>query len=136
MTNSRPSLKQIKSAANVYFGFDVTVKTRKREVVRARQVAQYVAHIQFGYSQKDTGMEIGSKDHSSVYHGKEVIINEMALYEDTRTNVRQLYALCKVKENPESPIAMVRSLLTSKTIDIHVKVELRKILKRLIDESN
>lgn len=128
---SKPSLQEIRSAANVLFGMDIAKKTNERSIVRKRQVTHYVAHVVFEYGAERVGIEIGQKDHSTVLHGCNVIRKELPIYEDIAGDVRRLTAMCKTKDNNSVPKVLILELLKSKTIDPNVKVELNVILKAI-----
>lgn len=132
----RPTLQEIRSAANILFGVDIALKTRKREIIRKRQIAHYVAHVKFRYSSARTGAILGGKDHATVLHSCKVISNEIALYDDIISDVRRLTNMCKSKGGSETPISIITGLIESKSVDVNVKIELRAVLKLLSYESN
>lgn len=137
MTANRPSLKRIRSAANVYFGTDVGVKGRERNLVRSRQITQYVAHKIFKYNSSDTGFEIGRKDHATVLHACNTIENEIELYPNIARKISELINKCKFKEPiGDSPKDILLDVIAHHQISIHSKIELRRVLKLLRDESN
>jgi len=58
--------------------FDVTIekvkaKTRKREIVLARQFAMYFTKLNTGMSLSDIGKYFGGRDHTTVIHSRETI---------------------------------------------------------------
>jgi len=132
----RPSLRQIRSAANILFKIDIGLKTRKREIIRKRQVAHYVAHKIFKHSLEKTGFEIGNKDHATVLHSCNVILNEIEKYPEIKKDVTRLENMCKSKEKYESPTAIILNLKKSKTLDINIKIELNRILKELKNDKS
>lgn len=50
-------------------------KTRKREVVEARQIAMYILTLRKGHSLKSIGEAFGGRDHTTVIHSKQNILN-------------------------------------------------------------
>lgn len=52
-------------------------KTRKKEVVRPRQVIMYILREDFGISYPSIGEKIGGRDHTTVIHSCEKIKNEI-----------------------------------------------------------
>jgi len=137
MIKNRPSLNRIRGAANVYFGFDVGVKSRRRELVMPRQITHYVAHIIYGHSQASTGLLIGKKDHATVFHSSKVVSSEMIIYPEIRDHVRKLIAKCKIKETIErTPDEIIFDLLKYSNASPAIKVELRQTLKLMKDEGN
>ena len=133
---SRPTLKQINSAANVLFGVNISKPTRKRELIRKRQTAHYVAHKIFGYSLEKTGFIIGGKNHSTVLHSCRTIENEMPYFPQIKDDVRRLTNMCNQKDSEISPNSLIIGLLKSRTVDPNIKVELRLILKLMSDENS
>ncbi len=62
--------------------FDITedlvrAKTRKREVVQARQVAMYFAKQLTQHSLKTIGLHFGGRDHSTVIHANQSVENQI-----------------------------------------------------------
>ena len=55
----------------------VRAKTRKREVVRARQIAMYFAKRHTDHSLKDIGLHFGGRDHSTVIHANNTVQDRM-----------------------------------------------------------
>jgi chromosomal replication initiator protein len=71
-----------------YFGVDedlVRAKTRKREVVQARQVAMFFAKEYTDHSLKTIGSLFGGRDHSTVIHS----INSVRDQQDTDASFRE-----------------------------------------------
>jgi chromosomal replication initiator protein len=63
-----------------YFGIEedlVRARTRKREVVQARQVAMYFSKQFTKHSLKTIGLKFGGRDHSTVIHGVQSVENQM-----------------------------------------------------------
>ena len=54
---------------------DITIKTRKREVVEARQIAHDTAKNKTSLSLAAIGWQIGRKDHATVLHSLKVVKN-------------------------------------------------------------
>lgn len=52
-------------------------KTRKKEVVRPRQIAMFVLREYFSNSYPDIGRRFGGKDHTTAMHSYEKILNEL-----------------------------------------------------------
>jgi chromosomal replication initiator protein len=59
-------------------------KTRKKEIVIARQVAMYFAKEYTGHSLKSIGYQFGGRDHSTVIHAVQSV-NDMI---DTNTTFK------------------------------------------------
>jgi chromosomal replication initiator protein len=82
------SIEYISKVVCDYFSMPVDAlqtKTRKREVVQARQIAMYFSKSLTKYSLASIGAQIGSKDHASVLHACKTVNN----LKDTDKNFRQ-----------------------------------------------
>jgi len=67
-TDFIPTIKRIVCMENRVSQEDLVKKTRKREVVQARQIAMYFAKMYTNASLATIGQEIGGKDHTTVLH--------------------------------------------------------------------
>lgn len=70
-SNSQISIEFIQNYVCEYFGIDtnkVREKTRKQEIVEARQIAMYLAKKFTKSSLKTIGLQFGGRDHSTVIH--------------------------------------------------------------------
>ena len=82
------SIEYISKVVCDYFNMPVDVlqaKTRKREIVQARQIAMYFSKSLTKYSLASIGAQIGSKDHATVLHACKTVNN----LKDTDKNFRQ-----------------------------------------------
>jgi len=82
------SIEYISKVVCDYFNMQVDAlqaKTRKREVVQARQIAMYFSKSLTKYSLTSIGSQIGSKDHATVLHACKTVNN----LKDTDKNFRQ-----------------------------------------------
>jgi chromosomal replication initiator protein len=73
-------VEQIQQIVCNYFTIQedlVRARTRKREVVQARQVAMYFSKIYTKHSLKTIGLKFGGRDHSTVIHGVQSIENQI-----------------------------------------------------------
>ena len=82
ITDTRVTLtiEQIQRLVCGYFGIEedlVRAKTRKREVVQARQVAMYFCKRLTQHSLKTIGLHFGGRDHSTVIHANMSVENQM-----------------------------------------------------------
>lgn len=78
------SVKHIVSKVSEYYGIDeesIYEKTRRREVVRPRQVIMYILREDFNVSYPTIGSKLGGRDHTTVIHSCEKIKREVV--EDT-----------------------------------------------------
>lgn len=70
-TKKHISIELIQSQVCDYFGIDankVREKTRKQEIVEARQIAMYLSKQMTKSSLKTIGLQFGGRDHSTVIH--------------------------------------------------------------------
>ncbi|NQU53696.1 MAG: chromosomal replication initiator protein DnaA [Bacteroidetes bacterium] len=82
------SIEYISKVVCDYFSMSVDTlqaKTRKREIVQARQIAMYFSKSLTKYSLASIGAQIGSKDHATVLHACKTVNN----LKDTDKNFRQ-----------------------------------------------
>lgn len=82
------SIEYISKVVCDYFNMPVDTlqaKTRKREIVQARQIAMYFSKSLTKYSLASIGSQIGSKDHATVLHACKTVNNLI----DTDKNFRQ-----------------------------------------------
>ncbi len=82
------SIEYISKVVCDYFSMSVDAlqtKTRKREVVQARQIAMYFSKSLTKFSLASIGAQIGSKDHATVLHACKTVLN----LKDTDKNFRQ-----------------------------------------------
>ncbi len=82
------SIEYISKVVCDYFNMHVDsiqAKTRKREIVQARQIAMYFSKSLTKYSLASIGSQIGNKDHATVLHACKTVNN----LKDTDKNFRQ-----------------------------------------------
>lgn len=65
-------------------------KTRKREVVRARQIAMYFCKQFTQNSLKTIGLHFGGRDHSTVIHANNTVEDQMETDDQFRTTVEEI----------------------------------------------
>ena len=66
---------------------DIKSQRRTKEVVLPRQIAMYLIRIMNDISLKDVGKILGNRDHATIIHGYEKIINEMNTNHDLANNI-------------------------------------------------
>ena len=95
--NSSLSIEQIQNAVSDFYGIPVALlndKTRRQEVVFARQVAMFLSKEMTKYSLKTIGLVFGGRDHSTVIHGhktiQETIKENTSLMNDVNTIRKKL----------------------------------------------
>ncbi len=82
------TIDEIKREVSAYYNLDASLlsaKTRKHEVVLARQMCMYLAKQLTQTSLKSIGLHFGGRDHTTVLHSCQQILN----YIDTDRKVRQ-----------------------------------------------
>jgi chromosomal replication initiator protein len=82
------TIDEIKKEVSAYYNIEPTLlsaKTRKHEIVLARQMCMYLAKQLTQTSLKSIGMHFGGRDHTTVLHSCQQILN----YIDTDRKVRQ-----------------------------------------------
>jgi chromosomal replication initiator protein len=70
-------------------------RSRKREVVQARQVAMYLAKKFTESSSSQIGAAIGKKDHATVLHSCKMIKNQLDVDKELRAQVESLESSIK-----------------------------------------
>lgn len=68
----------------------IRAKTRKQEVVNARQIAMYLAKELTNCSLKTIGLHFGGRDHSTVIHAYQSVEDQMRLDQKYQVNVTQI----------------------------------------------
>ena len=68
----------------------VRAKTRKREVVRARQIAMYFCKDLTQHSLKTIGLHFGGRDHSTVIHANNTVEDQIETDEQFRNMVEEI----------------------------------------------
>ncbi|GAB4403246.1 MAG: chromosomal replication initiator protein DnaA [Microscillaceae bacterium] len=74
--NREISIDAIQKAVSQYFAISIEelkAKTRKKEIVTARQIAMYFAKEYTGFSLKSIGYHFGGRDHSTVIHAIQTV---------------------------------------------------------------
>ena len=69
---------------------DLLSKRRTKAVVRARQIAMYLAREETAASFPQIGAALGGRNHSTVLHGYQKIAGEVDLDEDLRREVSDI----------------------------------------------
>ncbi len=82
--NAKPkkviSIKEIVKLVADYYRIDeesVYEKTRRKEIIKPRQVAMYILREDFNISYPSIGQKLGGRDHTTVIHSCEKIKNEI-----------------------------------------------------------
>lgn len=127
---TKPSLLYIKQQSEILFGCTVWCKTRKRAVVRNRQISHYVAHTIYNYPTEAIAFHFGHlKQHATVLHSCKTIAGELERYPLIKKKVKRLIRACKKGKTGTAKEQFLKELLKSKALDVNVKIEVRRILK-------
>ncbi len=87
------TIEEIQRLVCEYFSLPedlVRAKTRKQEVVTARQIAMYLAKELTNSSLKTIGLHFGGRDHSTVIHAYQSVEDQMKIDPKFNTNVQQI----------------------------------------------
>ncbi len=71
----------------------LTDKTRKKEVVKPRQVAMYILREDYGTSFPSIGQKMGGRDHTTVIHSCEKIKNDLKSNNQLAQEINQIRAM-------------------------------------------
>lgn len=85
----------IKAIANFYdiSEMSITDKTRKKEVVKPRQIAMYILREDYGVSYPSIGQKMGGRDHTTVIHSCEKIKTDIKNSNQLLQEVNQIRAM-------------------------------------------
>ncbi|MBU0749894.1 chromosomal replication initiator protein DnaA [Patescibacteria group bacterium] len=97
---SRPtktvSVKHVVSKVAEFYGIDeesIYEKTRRREVVRPRQVIMYLLREDFSVSYPTIGTKLGGRDHTTVIHSCEKVKREVATDAELSKEIQDIRTL-------------------------------------------
>jgi len=79
------TIAQIGAICAEYFGVsieEIKGTSRKREIVKARQIAMYLAKEHTDETLERIGLEVANKDHSTVIHSINVVNNSISCEDD------------------------------------------------------
>jgi chromosomal replication initiator protein len=65
-------------------------KTRKKEVIKPRQIVMYILREEFGHSYPSIGEKLGGRDHTTVMHAYEKIKNSVEKNQTISDEINQL----------------------------------------------
>ncbi len=97
---SRPtktiSVKHVVSKVAEFYGIEedsIYEKTRRREVVRPRQVIMYILREDFSVSYPTIGNKLGGRDHTTVIHSCEKVKREVATDSELAKEIQDIRSL-------------------------------------------
>ncbi|MDZ7689650.1 MAG: helix-turn-helix domain-containing protein [Balneolaceae bacterium] len=98
-STTQVSIEAIQNYVCEYFGIDtnkVREKTRKQEIVEARQIAMYLAKQFTDSSLKTIGLHFGGRDHSTVIHAIQTVEERMQTSPKHKRIVEELHQKVEV----------------------------------------
>ena len=90
------SVKNVVSKIAEFYGVDedsIYEKTRRREVVRPRQIIMYILREDFHISYPTIGTKLGGRDHTTVIHSCEKIKREVVVDNDLAKEIQDIRTL-------------------------------------------
>ncbi|MCT4591674.1 MAG: chromosomal replication initiator protein DnaA [Carboxylicivirga sp.] len=97
-TTKEISIDSISQTVCDYFGLELDIlqsKTRKREIVQARQIAMFFSKGMTNSSLSTIGAKIGKKDHATVLHACKAINNLIETDKDFKGQIKEIEAQLK-----------------------------------------
>lgn len=91
-----PNVKHVVNKVAEFYGIDeesVYEKTRRREVVRPRQVIMYILREDFGVSYPTIGNKLGGRDHTTVIHSCEKVKREVQTDTELAKEIQDIRSL-------------------------------------------
>lgn len=98
-SNTQISIEQIQNYVCDYFGIDtnkVREKTRKQEIVEARQIAMFLSKKFTKSSLKTIGLHFGGRDHSTVIHAISTVEERVSTSAKHKRMVEELHQRIEV----------------------------------------
>lgn len=90
------SVKNVVDKVAEFYGIDeesIYEKTRRREVVRPRQIIMYILREDFNISYPTIGSKMGGRDHTTVIHSCEKIKREICVDNDLSKEIQSIRTL-------------------------------------------
>jgi chromosomal replication initiator protein len=90
------SVKNVVDRVAEFYGIDedsIYEKTRRREVVRPRQIIMYILREDFNISYPTIGSKLGGRDHTTVIHSCEKIKREINVDNDLQKEIQNIRTL-------------------------------------------
>ena len=99
VTHKVNTVEKIRDVVCDYFSLSVdaiSTKSRKREVVQARQIAMYLSKQLTKNSLSSIGFAIGQRDHATVLHACKIVNDLMDIDKNFRSSVKEIQEKLKV----------------------------------------
>jgi len=90
------TLEKIQNVVSNYFNIDlkeIHSKSRKREIVQARQVAMFLSKKYTDYSYSHIGCQVGKRDHATVLHACRAIQDNLDIDKSFRVTLKNIEEL-------------------------------------------
>lgn len=90
------SVKDVLKAISQYYDIEeasITDKTRKKEVVKPRQIAMYILREDYNISYPAIGAKLGGRDHTTVIHSYDKVKNDLKGNNQLLQEVNQIRAM-------------------------------------------
>ena len=87
------SIKEVVKAVTEFYGIDEEIiyeKTRKKEVVKPRQLIMYILREDYGFSYPSIGEKLGGRDHTTVIHSCDKIKNNLKINNSLLQELNQI----------------------------------------------
>ncbi|MFH0755223.1 MAG: chromosomal replication initiator protein DnaA [bacterium] len=91
-------IKEVIKIISEFYGIeenDIFKKSRKKEVIKPRQVIMYILREDFNISFPSIGDKIGNRDHSTVIHSYEKIKNDLKNDSELAQEINQIRSMLK-----------------------------------------
>ena len=98
VTRKTNTVEKIRDTVCDYFSLSVdaiSTKSRKREVVQARQIAMYLSKQLTKNSLSSIGLAIGQRDHATVLHACKIVTDLMDIDKNFRLSVNEIQEMLK-----------------------------------------
>jgi chromosomal replication initiator protein len=92
------SVKEVVQKVSEFYDIDensIYEKTRRKEIVRPRQLIMYILREDFGVSYPSIGQKLGGRDHTTVIHSCEKIRREIKADPGMEQEINQLRTILK-----------------------------------------
>ncbi len=90
------SVKEVTKAVASFFNIeevDIYEKTRRKEIIKPRQLVMYILREDFNVSYPLIGQKLGGRDHTTVIHSCEKIKEELKLDQSLEREINQIRAM-------------------------------------------
>ncbi|MFA5431994.1 MAG: helix-turn-helix domain-containing protein [Candidatus Paceibacterota bacterium] len=140
MTNDEFKILEICRTVENYFDLlpgSLHLKTRKREVVQARQIAMYFAKQMTKSSLASIGSQIGYKDHATVLFAIRTVNNLRQTDKEYRDNFEKLEKKLSITyiSEEERKNAIIEGLIFCFALELKKKKEFQEIFTKFILET-